>query len=298
MKCLLLNSSILMDELGRMFGIYSSGPSRPWLWIIEYLSSFPHIDISIIHGLIKAAPVLQGGLGKNTSEMVALRCLEELFGPKIGLENVAPPDSRLKGSILEIPILDGDENVPTSRVVDSDVMMKMYDEQIPIRLHGEEQLEVESGRIIKVTEIEGNNLGKDSPAGVGDQDVCVASRTLGQSDFVGHVELQDNQMEDVQNADADVLAEQKYVQKGASGSTGENIDQGFPLSSPNSTFADGLYQNIDSVEAKAVMDHPCCAEQICEYKYERFNIALKKSLFLSLQHTPSQDPVQKSGWTK
>ncbi|XWS59162.1 hypothetical protein CRYUN_Cryun08bG0098300 [Craigia yunnanensis] len=434
-----------MDELGRMFGIYSSGPSRPWLWIIEYLSTFPEIDTSIISGLIETAPVLPDDLGKNTSERVALRCLEEIFGPKSGLGNVAPPNSRvsfdlssscndvlqhilqevslsnlkkagpellrwdvipfimhkraslpkcaleqLKSSILEeIPILDGDENVPTSRPDDSDdengnqegnlipqihknddevlqdgllernlipskrcrndlvagnlvgqasvnqdsmhndlhLNAKKFKqdatctipsaEQIPIRLHGEEWLEDESGVIIKVTEIKGNNLGKDSQAGEGDQDVCVASRILGQSDAVGHVEFQDSQMENVQNADADVLAEQKYgdrpcqnvvmneikhvengaLQKGPSGDAGENTDEGFPLSSPNSTSADGLHQNVDPGEAKTGMDHPC-VEQICEYEDERFSIALKKGLFLSSQRTPSQDPVRKAGLTE
>ncbi|XP_022746289.1 uncharacterized protein LOC111296311 [Durio zibethinus] len=432
-----------MDELGRMFGIYSSGPSRPWLWIIEYLSSFPQMDTSVIRDLIETAPVSPDGLGKNTSERVALRCLEEVFGPKNGLENVAPPDSRvafdlssscedvlehilqevplsnlkkagaellrldvnpfmmhkraslpkcaleqLKSSILEeIPDHEGDENVPTLRPDDSDdencnqegnLIPQIHEndneilqdgllernsihskrcrndlvagnlvglvsvnqnslhndlhlnakkfkqdatctiqsvEQIPICLHGEEQLEDLSGGIIKVTEIEGNNLGKDSQAGEGDQDVCVPSRTLGQSDAFGHVELQDNQMVNVQNAD--VLAERKYgnrpcqnvvmnesdhvengaLQRGASGDAGENIDQGFPLSSPNSSSADGLQQNIDLVEAKADMDHPC-VEQICEYEDERFNIALKKSLFLSSLCTPSQDLVRKAGWTE
>ncbi|XWS20886.1 hypothetical protein CRYUN_Cryun30bG0007500 [Craigia yunnanensis] len=78
-----------------MFGTYSSGQSLPWLWIIEYISSFPQIDTSIISGLIEAAPVLPDDLGKNTSERVALKCLEELFARKNSLGNVAPPDSRV-----------------------------------------------------------------------------------------------------------------------------------------------------------------------------------------------------------
>ncbi|XP_007028829.2 PREDICTED: uncharacterized protein LOC18599003 isoform X1 [Theobroma cacao] len=441
-ECWLLNSSILMDEIGRMLGMFSSGPSLPWLWIIEYLSSFRQIDTSIIRGLIEAAPVLPDDLGENTREMIALRCLEELFGPTNGLRDVAPPDSRvvfdlaascedvlkhivqevslsnlrkagpellrwdvhpfirhkraslpkcaleqLKDSILEeTPVLDGDENTPTWRLDDSDdengnregnlipqthkddnevlqdgllernlipikrcksdlvagnlvglvscnqdgmhndflVNAKKFKqdatctiqsvEKIPIPLHGVEQLD-ESGKIIKVTEIEGNNLGKDSQAGEGDEDVFVVSRTLGQSDAVGHVELQDNEMENAQNAD--IMGEQKYgyrpsknvmmdesnhvengaLEKSPGGDASENFDQGFPLYSLNSTSAVGLQQNIEPDEAKADMEHPC-AEKMCEYVDERFNIALNKSLFLSSQCIPSQDPLGKSGWTE
>lgn len=50
---------------------------------------------SLLLGLIEAAPVLPDDLGKNTREMIALRCLEELFGPTNGLRDVAPPDSRV-----------------------------------------------------------------------------------------------------------------------------------------------------------------------------------------------------------
>ncbi|XVE75643.1 hypothetical protein DITRI_Ditri12bG0109600 [Diplodiscus trichospermus] len=375
--------------------------------------------------------------------MVALRCLEELFGPKSGLENVAPPVSRvafdlasscedvlkcilqeaslsdlkkagpellrwdvqpfikhkraslpkcaleqLKASILkEIPVLDGHENVPTPRFDDSDSengnqdgnlipQISENDDEVlqdellernvlpskrcrndmvtenvvglvsvnqdsmdndlhlnvkkfkqdatiqsfqpnSIRLHGEGLLKNESGMITKATEIENNNLGKDSQADEDDQDMHVASRTLEQSNAVNHVELQNNQKENVQNADADVMVEQKYgdrpwetvvmdesdyvendaLQKGSSADAGENIDRGFPLSSPNSASADVLQQNIHPDEAKADMEHPC-VEQIRENEDERFNIALNKSLFLSSHCRPSQDPVGKVGWTE
>ncbi|XVF07268.1 hypothetical protein REPUB_Repub06bG0123700 [Reevesia pubescens] len=370
-----------MDELGRMFGIYGAGPRLPWLWIIEYVSSFPQIDISIIRALIEAAPVLPEDLGENTGEMVALRCLEELFGPKNGLENVAPPDSRvafdlssscedvldhilqevpfsnlknggpellrwdvlpyikhkraslpkcaleqLKDSILEqSPVLDGNENIPTSRFNDSDdengnqegnlipqihkndnealqdgllernllpskrcrddlvagnlgglVSVKhdgmhnclhlngkkfkqddtppctsQSDEQIPIRLHGEERLEDEPGMIIKVTEIEGKNLGKDSQVGEGDQDGHVASRTLGPSGAVGHLELQDDQMENAQNAGADVMiVEEKVVHGHQSMRKHEHQQEELPAklkSNDNSNI-----ENTESVPANHV----------------------------------------------
>ncbi|XP_017981924.1 PREDICTED: uncharacterized protein LOC18591106 isoform X2 [Theobroma cacao] len=100
-KCLFLNSIILMDELGSMLGFSSPGSSLPWLWIIEYLSSFSKIDTSIIRGLIEAAPVLPHGLGTNTTEMVSLRCLEELFGPENDFKDVDVPDSRVVFDLSE-----------------------------------------------------------------------------------------------------------------------------------------------------------------------------------------------------
>ncbi|WRX33946.1 hypothetical protein QQP08_026433 [Theobroma cacao] len=90
-----------MDELGSMLGFSSPGSSLPWLWIIEYLSSFSKIDTSIIRGLIEAAPVLPHGLGTNTTEMVSLRCLEELFGPENDFKDVHVPDSRVVFDLSE-----------------------------------------------------------------------------------------------------------------------------------------------------------------------------------------------------
>ncbi|XWS56249.1 hypothetical protein CRYUN_Cryun09bG0069800 [Craigia yunnanensis] len=215
--------------------------------------------------------------------------------PKCALE-------QLKGSLLEeIPVLDGDKNVPTSRFDDSDdengnqevnvnqdgthidlhLNAKKFKqdaictiqtvEHIPIGLHCEEQVEDEFGMFIKVTEIEGNNLGKDSQAGEGDQDVHVASRTLEQSNAVSHVELQDNPMENVQNADADLMVVQKY---------GDRPCQNVVMDESNYVENGALQKGSSGDAAKAEMEHPCVG-QLCENEDERFNIALKKSLFLS-----------------
>ncbi|XVF66529.1 hypothetical protein PTKIN_Ptkin10aG0043900 [Pterospermum kingtungense] len=83
-----------MDKLGPTFSFYSSGPSRLWLWIIEYLSSFVEIDTSMIRAFIEEAPLLPNELDERTNERVALKCLEEIFGFKQGLKNAASPDSR------------------------------------------------------------------------------------------------------------------------------------------------------------------------------------------------------------
>ncbi|GMJ15457.1 hypothetical protein like AT1G68030 [Hibiscus trionum] len=70
-----------------------SDRSQLWLWIMDYLSSFPQIDVSILNGLIETAPMPTDILGEAT-EMLALRGLEDIlqFLP----ENVAPPDTRVE----------------------------------------------------------------------------------------------------------------------------------------------------------------------------------------------------------
>lgn len=65
----------------------SAGSSLPWLWIIEYLASFKEVDTSILHDLIEMAPEFPDDLAKVTREMVALRCLEDLFGSSDKVNN-------------------------------------------------------------------------------------------------------------------------------------------------------------------------------------------------------------------
>ncbi|MBA0587834.1 hypothetical protein Gorai_000955 [Gossypium raimondii] len=404
-----------------MFRPYTYGPRAAWLWIIEYVSSFPQLDISIISGLIETAPILPEDLEENTSERVALRCLEELFGPQNSHGSVSPvsravlnpsascddvldhilyhilqkvPLSDLKNAgpellrwdghsfiehkratlpkcaleqlkdviLLDDPYLDGNENGPPSRSDDSNdengnqegnliPQIKKNEEllgrnpipskrsrdelvagnskgvvsvnhgsmqcdlhlnakksklvanptctiqavaELPIHLHGDdEQLEDESQRIMKVTEIETNNLGKVSQIGEGDQDLCVASRTPGLMVEQKHGDIICPNV---------VIDESSPVENGApvkesSGDAGGNIDQDFTSSSQNSTSADGLQENVDLIGEKADMDHPC-VEQICEDEDEIFNISLKKNLFLSSQRMASQDPVQNADWTE
>ncbi|KAJ0043095.1 hypothetical protein Pint_17934 [Pistacia integerrima] len=67
---------------------FSSADSRlPWLWIIEYLAGFKQVETSIIHDLVEMVPDLPEELAKNMREMVALRCLEDLFGASNGHAN-------------------------------------------------------------------------------------------------------------------------------------------------------------------------------------------------------------------
>ncbi|GLT88216.1 hypothetical protein SLE2022_062510 [Rubroshorea leprosula] len=70
--------------------------SLPWLWIIEYLAGFKQVDTNILNALIERAPDLPGDPGKNARERVALRCLEELFGPIVRLAGGVTPASRVR----------------------------------------------------------------------------------------------------------------------------------------------------------------------------------------------------------
>ncbi|KAK6945320.1 hypothetical protein RJ641_026422 [Dillenia turbinata] len=58
----------------------TSTSSHIWLWIIESLASLKQVDMCLLHDLIQRTD-FNLELGKNAREMVALRCLEELFSP-------------------------------------------------------------------------------------------------------------------------------------------------------------------------------------------------------------------------
>ncbi|CAL5207708.1 unnamed protein product [Lathyrus oleraceus] len=55
--------------------------SLPWHWIIESLAGFKETPLSTLQGLIDAAPIRHDDFCENTKELVALRCLEELYAP-------------------------------------------------------------------------------------------------------------------------------------------------------------------------------------------------------------------------
>ncbi|OMO89592.1 hypothetical protein CCACVL1_07748 [Corchorus capsularis] len=164
-------------------------------------------------------------------------------------------------------------------------------EQIPISLNGDEQLDDETERSTKVTEMEGDNTRKYSQAGEGNQmenaqnvDMMV-EQTCGDRPFQNVVMVVPSHVENA------------ALQKNPGSDAKENFNQGFPLSCPISSSVDGLQQNHVPVKANADMEHPR-AEQMSEHEDERIDIALEKSLFLSSQCTPSQDPLGKSGMTE
>ncbi|MBA0756035.1 hypothetical protein Gogos_021387 [Gossypium gossypioides] len=156
-----------MDKRGPIFSFRSDGPCLTWLWSIEYLSSFPHLDLSIV-----PAPVSPDESGENTTERVALRCLEETIVPENGNKSefpvfvsVAMMRNGLKGDI------------------------KKFD-----CLHGDKQMEDESGITIKVTKIDGCHLGHDSQAGEREEDVNVATRTFERPCMVQLCENEDERL--------------------------------------------------------------------------------------------------------
>ncbi|MED6206786.1 hypothetical protein PIB30_029980 [Stylosanthes scabra] len=56
-----------------------SASSLPWLWVIQALASSNQINISLLQDLVSAAPVAQDDFCEKTRELIALRCLEEIF---------------------------------------------------------------------------------------------------------------------------------------------------------------------------------------------------------------------------
>ncbi|KAK9290208.1 hypothetical protein L1049_008374 [Liquidambar formosana] len=74
-----------------------SSITLPWLWVIEALASCEQVDISLLNDLIKRAPEFPDNVGKNTREMIALRCLEGVFRPSNEIINDIPsaPDSKI-----------------------------------------------------------------------------------------------------------------------------------------------------------------------------------------------------------
>ncbi|GKV25720.1 hypothetical protein SLEP1_g35115 [Rubroshorea leprosula] len=75
--------------------------SLPWLWIIEYLAGFKQVDTNILNDLIERTPDLPGDPGKNARERVALRCLDELFGPIVRLAGTVTPASRVRSDLSQ-----------------------------------------------------------------------------------------------------------------------------------------------------------------------------------------------------
>ncbi|MBA0688686.1 hypothetical protein Goari_006455, partial [Gossypium aridum] len=101
----------------------------------------------------QSAPVSPDESRENTIERVALRCLEEPI--EIKLYTIHIPISAL---LYELQ-LKGD--------------IKKFD-----CLHGDKQMEDESGITIKVTKIDGCHLGHDSQSGEGEEDVNVTTKTF------------------------------------------------------------------------------------------------------------------------
>ncbi|WJX15482.1 hypothetical protein P8452_05621 [Trifolium repens] len=56
----------------------SSSSKLSWLWVIEALASFNEFPLPTLQALIDAAPISRQDFSQNTTEIIALRCLEEL----------------------------------------------------------------------------------------------------------------------------------------------------------------------------------------------------------------------------
>ncbi|KAG4115406.1 hypothetical protein ERO13_D12G101750v2 [Gossypium hirsutum] len=159
-----------MDKPGPIFSFRSDGPCLTWLWSIEYLSSFPHLDLSIV-----PAPVSPDESGENTTVRVALRCLEEPIVPENGVSfsNLKKAGPELLRWDVQPFIMHKKALLPKCSLEQLKGDIKKFD-----CLHGDKQMEDESGITIKVTKIDGCHLGHDSQAGEGEEDVNVATRTF------------------------------------------------------------------------------------------------------------------------
>ncbi|WJX21718.1 hypothetical protein P8452_11112 [Trifolium repens] len=56
----------------------SSSSKLSWLWVIDALASFKEFPLPTLQALIDAAPISCQDFSQNTTEFIALRCLEEL----------------------------------------------------------------------------------------------------------------------------------------------------------------------------------------------------------------------------
>ncbi|XP_062117651.1 uncharacterized protein LOC133831396 [Humulus lupulus] len=79
-----------------MDNLHASESTLAWLWVIEAMASFKEVDPSLLRDVIEAAPELPDDLGKNTKEIVALRCLEGLFSSQNEISSDVPSAQGLK----------------------------------------------------------------------------------------------------------------------------------------------------------------------------------------------------------
>ncbi|XP_004516067.1 uncharacterized protein [Cicer arietinum] len=87
----------------------------PWHWVMEALAGFKEITTSTLQGLIDAAPVRTDNFGENTKELIAMRCLEEIYASsssfssstldsRVGLDFSRTCDGVLQEILREVPL--------------------------------------------------------------------------------------------------------------------------------------------------------------------------------------------------
>ncbi|XP_038904579.1 uncharacterized protein LOC120090944 [Benincasa hispida] len=74
----------------------ASSSALAWRWTIEALACFEEVKPSLLHDVIDKASELFDGTRKNAGEMVALKCLEGLFGPLNDIGENGPPAQESK----------------------------------------------------------------------------------------------------------------------------------------------------------------------------------------------------------
>jgi hypothetical protein len=81
----------------------SSSSKLSWLWVIDALASFKEFPLPTLQALIDAAPISCQDFSQNTTEFIALRCLEELSSSSSTLDSSTVP---LDSSLTCLDVLD------------------------------------------------------------------------------------------------------------------------------------------------------------------------------------------------
>lgn len=73
----------------------SESSSLPWHWVIEALAGFKEITLPTLQALIDASPLTHHDFSETTKDLIALKCLEELYPSSSSTTTLKELDSSL-----------------------------------------------------------------------------------------------------------------------------------------------------------------------------------------------------------
>jgi len=68
----------------------------PWHWVIEALAGFKEITLPTLQALIDASPLTHDDFSETTKDLIALKCLEELYPSSTTTTTTLEDDSRVQ----------------------------------------------------------------------------------------------------------------------------------------------------------------------------------------------------------
>jgi hypothetical protein len=83
-----------------------SSSKLSWLWVIDALASFKEFPLPTLQALIDAAPISCQDFSQNTTEFIALRCLEELSSSFYSSSTLDSSTVPLDSSLTCLDVLD------------------------------------------------------------------------------------------------------------------------------------------------------------------------------------------------